>query len=245
MIRTLILAILSVIFIIQPVFGEKENPIEKLRLKLDALVPGMSPNSIKPTPVKGLYEVVYGAQVMYLSEDGRYMFRGNLIDLDQREDLTEKTQSKARKLALSEVSEDEMIVFLPKTKETRHIVTIFTDIDCPYCRKLHAEMDEYSKAGIKVRYLMFPRMGIDSPAYKKAVSVWCANDKNQALTEAKQGKSVPSKSCNNPIQSQMELGQMIGVSGTPAIVLENGDLVPGYRPASELAYILERMDVIQ
>ena len=242
MIRTLVLAILAFMFVVSPAFGDKQSPTETLRLKLNALIPSMSPDSVKPTPVNGVYEVVYGAQVMYLSEDGRYMFRGNLIDLDQREDLTEQTQSKARKLALSKVNEDEMIVFSPTANETRHTVTVFTDIDCPYCRKLHAEMDEYSKAGIKVRYLMFPRMGIDSPAYKKAMSVWCAKDQNKAMTDAKQGKAVASKSCDNPIQRQMELGQMIGVNGTPAFVLENGELVPGYRPASELAYLLESMN---
>ena len=245
MIKTLVLAILFFTLVVFPAFGDKQSSTETLRLKLNALIPSMSPDSVKPTPVNGVYEVVYGAQVMYLSEDGRYMFRGNLIDLDQRKNLTEQTQSKARKLALSKVSEDEMIVFLPTANETRHTVTVFTDIDCPYCRKLHAEMDEYSKAGIKVRYLLFPRMGVDSPAYKKAMSVWCAKDQNKALTDAKQGKAVTNKSCDNPIQRQMELGQIIGINGTPAFVLENGDLVPGYRPASELAYLLESMNSAQ
>ena len=231
--------VLFIMLLFQPVLAEKPDPVDIVRAKLATLLPGMQPDSVKPTPIKGLFEIAYGAQVIYVSDDGRYMFRGSLIDLDRREDLTERTRSKARKVALDKVSEDEMIVFAPG--QTDHTITVFTDIDCPYCRKLHAEMDEYNKAGIKVRYLLSPRTGINSPGFKKAVSVWCAEDSNKALTIAKQGKSVKEKSCDNPVMQQMELGQMLGVTGTPAIVLENGELMPGYRPAGEIATMLNRL----
>jgi thiol:disulfide interchange protein DsbC len=179
---------------------------------------------------------------MYVSAEGRYLLRGNLIDLDQRQDLTEQTRSRARREALSKVDESEMIVFSPTSKKPRHTITVFTDVDCPYCRKLHSEIDEYTNAGIKVRYLMFPRMGKNSPSYYKAVNVWCAKDRNEALTEAKQGKELPKRTCKNPVQSQMELGQLIGVNGTPATVLENGEMVPGYRPAKEMVRLLAQSD---
>ncbi|MEN8132876.1 MAG: DsbC family protein [Pseudomonadota bacterium] len=213
------------------------DPADNIRLKLGALVPGMEPDSIEVTPVKGLYEVAFGAQVMYFSGDGRYMLRGNLIDLDQREDLTEKTRNKARKAALAKLGKEDMIVFSPK--EAKHTITVFTDIDCPYCRKLHAEMEEYQQSGIEVRYLLFPRAGVKSPSYEKAVSVWCADDKNKALTDAKQGKKVETKTCGNPIEAQMSLGQLVGVTGTPAIILEDGEMLPGYRPAKQLTMMLD------
>jgi thiol:disulfide interchange protein DsbC len=237
--RQNIIVFFVILLLFQPVLAEKPHPVDRIRDKLEALLPGMQPDSIKPTPVKGLFEVAYGAQILYLSDDGRYLFRGSLIDLDQRVDLTERTRRKARKIALDKVSENEMIVFAPA--HTTHTITVFTDVDCPYCRKLHAEMDEYNKAGIKVRYLMFPRAGINSPGYKKAVSVWCAEDSNKALTKAKRGESIKAKSCDNPIRQQMELGQMLGVTGTPAIVLENGELMPGYRPAGEIVTMLNHL----
>ncbi|MCP4409565.1 MAG: DsbC family protein, partial [Gammaproteobacteria bacterium] len=215
------------------------DPTDNIRLKLATLVPGMNPDSIEATPVKGLYEVAYGAQVMYFSGDGRYMLRGNLIDLDQRKDLTEKTRNKARKAALAKLGKEDMIVFSPK--QIKHTITVFTDIDCPYCRKLHAEMEEYKQAGIEVRYLLFPRAGVKTPSYEKAVSVWCADDKNKALTDAKQGTKVDTKDCKNPIEAQMNLGQLVGVTGTPAIILEDGEMLPGYRPAKQLAMMLDEL----
>lgn len=240
--KPLIVAILSFSFLVPSAWGKQPDAVETVRSKLAKLVPETAPDSIKPTPIKDLYEVVYGAQVMYVSAEGRYLLRGNLIDLDQRQDLTEQTRSRARREALSKVDESEMIVFSPTSKKPRHTITVFTDVDCPYCRKLHSEIDEYTNAGIKVRYLMFPRMGKNSPSYYKAVNVWCAKDRNEALTEAKQGKELPKRTCKNPVQSQMELGQLIGVNGTPATVLENGEMVPGYRPAKEMVRLLAQSD---
>ena len=237
MFRTSIIMALLLVFTSQSGIADASDSVQKIRVKLAALVPGMEPDSIKATPVEGLYEVVYGAQVLYFSADGRYMLQGNLLDLDVREDLTEKTRSKARKKVMEEVSEDEMIVF--PAPNLRHTITVFTDIDCPYCQKLHAEIDEYRKSGIKVRYLLFPRAGVNSPSFNKAVSVWCAKDSSKALTEAKQGKKVENKTCKNPIEDQMTLGQKVGVTGTPAIILEDGELLPGYRPAKQMAVMLD------
>ncbi len=241
MLKKILLLILLVLCTISPTLADNNKSIKQLHDKLATLLPGMKPDSIKPTPIAGMYEVIYGVQVFYLSKDGRYLLRGSLIDLDKREDVTEKTRGKARKVALNKVNEDEMIVYAPKDPE--HTITIFTDVDCPYCQKLHAEIDEYRAAGIKVRYLMYPRTGKNSPSYNRAVSVWCADNPTKALTKAKQGKSVTEKSCDNPIGKQVQLGQEIGVTGTPAIILEDGALMPGYRPAKEIAFMLSHRNV--
>jgi thiol:disulfide interchange protein DsbC len=222
-----------------PVGAEEQGVTDSLRARLSALVPDVQPDSITPTPVSGIYEVTYGAQVLYLSKDGRYFFRGDLIDLQERKDLTEATRTKVRLNILSKLDERQMIIFSPE--EPKHTITVFTDIDCAYCRKLHAEIDEYLREGIEVRYLAFPRAGVDSPSYEKAVDVWCATDRNAAITRAKSDQPVADASCDNPVKEQMELGQMIGVSGTPAIVLENGELIPGYQPAKALGEVLESL----
>jgi thiol:disulfide interchange protein DsbC len=170
-----------------------------------------------------------------------------MVDLVSREDLTEnsprlaearKKEAKERVEAVNKIGEDQMIVFAPDGK-AEHTITIFTDIDCGYCRKLHAEMDGYKAEGIRVRYLFFPRAGVDTPSYDKAVSVWCADDRQAALTDAKAGKSVPDKKCDNPVKQHMELGEKLGISGTPAIILGNGDIVPGYVPPKRLADMIK------
>ena len=131
-----------------------------------------------------------------------------------------------------------MIVFAPEGKPS-YTITVFTDIDCGYCRKLHGEMAGYNAEGIKVQYLFYPRAGEGSPSFAKAVSVWCADDRRTALTDAKAGKSIPDKTCPNPVKEHLELGEKMGVSGTPAIVLENGEMVPGYIPPKRLAAMLK------
>ena len=215
----------------------KKADKEIIRAKLEQLVPGVEPDRISVTPVSGLYEVVYGARVLYFSRDGRYMIDGSLIDIDKRRDLTEQTRNGIRKATLDEVSEKQMIIFEPKN--AKHTITVFTDVDCTYCRRLHAEIDDYNDLGIRVRYLMFPRTGVGSTSYEKARHVWCADDQNKSMTKAKQGKTVDKKTCNDPIETQFKLGQDIGITGTPAIVLEDGHMIAGYRPAKEIGQYLD------
>ena len=210
-----------------------------LEKKLEALIPGQSPSSIKPSVVDGLYEVAYGAQVFYLTEDANYLIQGDMIDLNTRKSLTQEAAKSGRSEIMKAVKDDDTIVYLPKGK-TKHTITVFTDIDCPYCRKLHEEMDDYSEAGIAVRYMLYPRAGLNSPSYNKAVSVWCAKDRQVALTDAKIKGKIVSKTCENPVKKHMEIGEEVGVSGTPAIILEDGSLVPGYRPAKDMARMLDQ-----
>lgn len=219
--------------------GEKED-VERIQQRWHALLPQVQPDAIEPTPVDGLYAVRYKASVYYFTGDGRYLLSGSLVDLETQEDLTEQAVAGYRKAQIDAVPESEMIVYGPE--HPRHTITVFTDIDCPYCRKLHRQMAEYNKRGIKVRYLLYPRAGVGSESYRKAVSVWCAEDRNKAMDAAKAGKPIAEKTCENPVREQMALGNAVGVQGTPAIVLENGEMIPGYQPPAQLARRLEGVD---
>jgi thiol:disulfide interchange protein DsbC len=222
----------------EPTTAAADAAIPGLTKTLSELLPGVAPDGIRPAPVAGLYEVMYGANVFYMTPDGRYLMQGAIIDMKTREDLTEPRRAEGRLRTIDAMGEDSMLTFGPET--SKHTITVFTDIDCPYCRKLHQEVDEMNALGIRVRYLFYPRAGVGSGSYKKAVSVWCAENRNQALTDAKNGVEVAEKDCENPVKDHMLLGEMIGVRGTPAIVTESGELVPGYVPAKRLAAMLEQ-----
>jgi thiol:disulfide interchange protein DsbC len=205
--------------------------------KLKLIAPGSPVDGIAETPVNGVLEVLLGGTVLYITEDGRHIFQGNLIDTNSLTNLTEERRKNLRATALNEFGEEGMIVF--PAKEPRHTITVFTDIDCGYCRKLHQEMDQYNDLGITVRYLLFPRSGPRTASFDKAVSVWCEKDRQKALTEAKQGKEFPKADCDNPVLAEYKLGETVGVRGTPAIILEDGEMLPGYLPAKRLAQVLD------
>lgn len=205
----------------------------EVRSAMKRVLPEYSVDKVAPSPVKGLYEVVVGPQVMFVTEDGRYLIDGAVVDLETRKDVVEASRSQARKAAIDKIGEDNMIVFdAPNPKST---VTVFTDIDCGYCQKLHSKMDGYGKEGISIRYMFYPRAGKRSSSYTDAVSVWCADDRKEAITRAKAGGKVAKKSCDNPVDEHMKLAQLLGVRGTPAIILENGEMVGGYMPPKRLA----------
>ncbi|HEY0719724.1 MAG TPA: DsbC family protein [Gammaproteobacteria bacterium] len=211
----------------------------RIKASLAQVMPG-TPDSIAATPMQGIYEVAYGSRVIYVSEDGRYLVSGELFDVEKRSNLTEQRRSTARLAALNALDQGEMIVYPGKGK-VKHTVTVFTDIDCGYCRKLHQGMAEMNNLGITVRYLSYPRAGVDSGSYKKAVDVWCAKDRNKAMDMAKSDKPVSdSASCDAPIKQQMALAESFGVNGTPAIVLEDGRLIPGYLPPQQLLAEINR-----
>ncbi len=210
-----------------------------VRKALAELLPGVEPDSVTATPVAGLYEVAVGPRLFYISADGRYLIQGQVFDIKNRKNITEDKIAKAKKTAIDELGEQNMVIFAPEKYD--HTVTVFTDIDCGYCRKLHNEMDGYNDKGIRVRYLFFPRAGVGSKSYQKAVSVWCADDRNAAMTQAKNGMPLPEKDCENPVRREMQLGQLLGVTGTPAIFLEDGQMLPGYIPPDKLkAFLTEK-----
>ena len=207
-----------------------------VRKTINVIMPSNPPDSVKPSEIPGLYEVMSGPNIVYVSEDGKYLVSGKIIDIEARKDITDAKLAKARVVALDKVGLDKMIIFKPK--ESKYTVSIFTDIDCGYCRKLHAEMDQYLEQGITVQYLFFPRAGKGSDSYNKAVSVWCADDRNAALTAAKQGKTPETKTCDNPIDKHMALGTLLQTRGTPMLVSQKGTIFPGYMPATQLVKAL-------
>jgi thiol:disulfide interchange protein DsbC len=209
-----------------------------LKAKLEALLPGMAIESMAPLDNTGFVEAVVDGKVVYFSKDARYVFQGEVIALETRQNITELKQAGIKKKALAALNEDDMIVFEPK--KTEHTLTVFTDIDCGYCRKLHQQMSEYNDLGIKIRYMAFPRSGPDTDSFNKAVSVWCAEDRQQAMTDSKAGSSLKSETCDNPVEAHFEAGRRLGVTGTPALFLESGELLPGYIPPKRLKEILDK-----
>jgi thiol:disulfide interchange protein DsbC len=205
--------------------------------KLQAALNGEKPDSVVPSAIPGLFEVVLGGQVLYVSEDGRFVLQGDILDLGSRANLTENRRGELRGKAIDAVGEKDMVVFAPEGP-AKYTVTVFTDIDCGYCRKMHSQMAAYNKEGIKIRYLLFPREGLGSESFNKAVSVLCADNRQEAMTKAKRGEAIETRSCDNPVQAQYELGQKIGVRGTPSMILEDGEMLPGYVPPTQLAQML-------
>ncbi|MDD1619471.1 MAG: DsbC family protein [Methylococcaceae bacterium] len=228
------IAVLSLFGLTLPAANADENAIRESMAKS---MPTVKIDSVKPSVVKGFYEVIVGTNIFYVSDDGKYLLQGRLVDVAARKDLTEEKLSGTRKQAIEKIGQENMIVFKPKIG--KYTVTVFTDIDCGYCRKLHSEIDQYLAQGITIQYLFFPRAGKDSDSYNKAVSVWCADDRNAALTAAKKDQKVPAKTCDNPVDEHMQLGADFDVKGTPMIVTEKGNIYPGYLPAKQLVEVLE------
>src|ERR1700679_2076836 len=201
---------------------------------LKRLPAGSKLEDLRPSPIPGIYEFAQGADVSYLTADGKYFFDGSLYDMDSRENLTEAERMRARVAMIGAVPESQMVIFGPKNP--LYTITVFTDVDCAYCRKLHSEMAELNRLGVRVRYMFYPRTGPDTESWKKAEVVWCSPDRNAALTRAKAGAQLDlSKVCaTTPVAREYALGQSIGVRGTPAIVTEKGDYIEGYMPPREL-----------
>ena len=208
-----------------------------LKDKLEALLPGMVVQTLEPLENTDLYEALVGGEIVYFSKDGRYVFQGDIIDIESRQNITENKRRGLKKEEIDSFNEADMIIF--EAEKTKHTLTVFTDIDCGYCRKLHQQISEYNALGIKVRYMAFPRSGLDSESFDKAVSVWCADDRKQAMTDAKSGSSIKVNSCDNPIKDHFEAGRRLGITGTPALFLESGELLPGYIPPMRLIQILD------
>lgn len=233
---------LSMILLASSVLAENEH--EKYQAALDKVTnASVKVVAVADTPIAGIKEVMVdsgrGSEILYLSADGKYIVNGSLFDIENRVDLTDQKKSVIRKDLLGQMGDSQRINFYPENMV--HHVTVFTDIDCGYCRKLHAEMEQYNELGIGISYLFFPRAGLQSGSFDKAVNVWCADDQQQAMTMAKAGESVDPKQCDNPIADHYKAGLSAGVSGTPALVLDNGTMMPGYLPPAQLK---QRLDAI-
>ena len=196
----------------------------------------MSVSGVANSPIDSILQVMTERGIFYVSDDAKYLLHGRIYNMDaEMRNETEAALVGVRKEGIAQF-ENDVIEF--KAENERHRITVFTDITCGYCRKLHAEIADYNAQGITVRYLAFPRAGAGSKAYNDMVSVWCAANKQEAMTQAKAGENVATKSCETKIMEQYQFGQQVGVTGTPAIIFEDGTMEPGYRPAAQLAQIL-------
>lgn len=221
-----------------PVLAADDAELEAVRAKMNTMFQEIAPDNVVRSPVDGWYTVQKGSIVAYVSADGRYLLQGDLIDLDQQVNLSERTRTDARRELMSSVGDDEVILFSPAN--IKHSVTVFTDVDCTYCRKLHSQIDEYMAQGIQIRYMLYPRGGPASRSWNTSEDVWCANDRNSALTAAKSDRDFSTQKCDSSaISKHYILGQNVGLSGTPAIVFDDGTLVSGYLPPATLAGRLE------
>jgi thiol:disulfide interchange protein DsbC len=209
-----------------------------VRARVVSKLQGASPADVAMSPIPGLYEVTMGGLIAYVSADGKYLLSGNVYDLDSQVNLTATRRNAARAKALAAASESNMIVFGPAN--AKMTVTVFTDIDCGYCRKFHSQIADVNKAGVRVRYMMYPRTGPDTESWTKAEQVWCAADRRDALTRAKRGEAIKGKACGDAaIKSQYELGSDLGVEGTPAVFTQNGDYIGGFLTAPELVQAIQ------
>jgi len=214
-----------------------------IRASLEKVMPGITIDSVGILDGTDLFEAVINGEIIYFTNDLRYVIQGDVVSLETRQNITENKRISLRKQALASLNEADMIVFEPEKIE--HTITVFTDIDCGYCRKLHQQMDGYNDLGIRIRYMAFPRAGVDSASFDKAADVWCAKDRHQAMDDAKDGIKVSAESCNNPVKAQYELGRKIGVKGTPALFLESGQMLPGYVPPKRLKQLLDEQALTQ
>jgi thiol:disulfide interchange protein DsbC len=212
---------------------------------LKLLPAGSKLEDLKPSPIAGIYQFVQGADVSYLTADGKYFLDGSLYDMATRANLTEAIRSRARLAMINAVPESQMVIFAPKNP--LYTITVFTDVDCQFCRKLHSEIAELNKLGVRVRYLFFPRTGPDTESWRKAEVVWCSADRNEALTRAKAGAELDmNKTCGpTPVAREYALGQSIGVRGTPAIITEGGEVISGYMPPRELVQAIKQLQVAE
>jgi len=219
--------------------AQEKTGEEKLREAMALRAPDMPITSITESVLPGIYELISGGQVYYLSPDARFLVDGSIIDLESKANISEERRGGLQLALINAIPEEQMVVFNNESGTAERSITVFTDSDCGYCRKLHEEVDLITGANIKVRYLLYPRAGIGSSSAKDLENVWCADDQQEAMTIAKQGGSLTDATCSNPIESHLSLGREVGLRGTPLIYLDNGTKVPGYRPASDIIEMIE------
>jgi len=221
----------------------EDSQLDKVRKKVTEALPGVQKENVNPSAAPGLYEIRKGSVFGYVTADGRYLIQGDMVDIVTGEEITEKQRMGARVDVLKQFGPDRVIEFAPK--DPKYVVTVFTDIDCGYCRKLHSEIQDYNDKGIAIRYVFFPRSGPDTPSWEKAQKVWCSADRKEALTQAKRGVALNSPStCPNPVQQQYEAGEALGINATPMLLLPDGEIVRGYVPARSLIARLTGAQVV-
>lgn len=217
-------------FIVGSAHADVASDIAKVRTELTKMIPASASAEIVESPAKSVYRIELQGSYAFAYVDGEYVLIGDLFNTTDRVNIGDQASNEKMAVAINDFPVEKMIVYGPK--DAKRFITVFTDIDCGYCRKLHNELPELTAAGIQVRYMAFPRAGVGSESHKKYVSVWCNADQQGSLTAAKSGKSVTSASCDNPVTESYKLGQKIGVRGTPLIVFDDGTVSPGYLPSA-------------
>ena len=209
------------------------------RIELAKKIPGTTADELHASPIPGMWEVVRGTDIAYVTSDGKYAISGDLYDLAKNENLTEVLRKDVRMKLLASVPESDMLIFSPR--DPKYTVTVFTDVDCAYCRKLHSQIAEYNRLGVRLRYMFYPRSGPNTESWTKAEQVWCSTNRNDALTRAKLGEELKSpKSCgNSPVGRDYAMGQQFDIRGTPAIVMNNGEMLGGYMSPMQLVQHLQ------
>ena len=207
--------------------------------RIRALAPNVQSIAISETPIEGILMVKVQGDIVYATADGQYLIQGRLMNMETREDLTESAKAGLRKEIIGAIDASKQITFSPE--EPEYELMVFTDIDCGYCRKLHAQIEEYNESGIAIHYMAFPRAGVGSRSYEKFVSVWCAANQQEAMTLAKSGSDPDPEQCENPVAEQYQQGMQLGVTGTPALLTADGNLIPGYVPPAQLRERLDQM----
>jgi thiol:disulfide interchange protein DsbC len=213
---------------------------DDIRVQLAKKLPGAKPEDVRPTPIAGMYEIALGSSTAYISADGKYLISGDLYEIDSKTNLTEDRRTEGRLRSLATIKDADTIAFGPAA--AKHSITVFIDVDCGYCRKLHSEIAELNKLGVRVRYAAYPRSGPGSESWTKMEAVWCAKDRRDALTRSQLGEDVgPAKCGATPVASQYRLGEEMGVNGTPAIFTTDGNYIGGYLPPDKLLAYLDEL----
>lgn len=216
------------------------DEIQKIKLFLKKSIGPSYEYLVEQTEIKEIYSASFGMQVIYLTADLKFVFKGDIYNTFNGENITFAIKQKLRATAFASLDKTTMISFLPKESLTeKNSIYVFTDIDCGYCRKFHDEVDELNKMGINVHYLAFPRAGQKGSTFEKMVSVWCSSERNEALSTAKKGKKISKITCENPINEHYELGVEIGLKGTPAVYSEDGTVLGGFVSAKDMKNFLE------
>ena len=195
-------------------------------------------DKVGAAPIPGFREVIVSGQVLYVSDDGRYVMQGALLDMNSKRDLSQQALAGVRKELIDKIPASDRIVF--PSANPKYTVAVFTDVECGYCRKLHEDIGEYNRQGISIQYLAFPRMGPGSEDFRKMEAVWCSADRGKALTEAKRGKTPKAERCTKPVMQQYDTGRRAGLTGTPLIIAANGMSPPGYLPPAQLKQWLDQ-----
>jgi thiol:disulfide interchange protein DsbC len=223
-----------------PANSEDQALLEKLSKALGAASQGqLQAVAVRKSAMPGLLEVELNSGELLLSDaGGDFLLTGDLYRTTETGLQNLSAENRKGKVVemIAAIPEAEMIIYNPRQQKAS--ITVFTDADCTYCRKLHADMDEILERGIQVRYMAFPRGGSASTVFPKMISIWCAQDRNEALDQAKRGQNLPERSCDNPVLKHFELGNQIGISGTPALVLKDGTVIPGYLDVERLAEVV-------